>query len=158
MCVWRGGDGRSCHCSHLGAGKFTLSVQGRLQPLATDWTALTQIHSPQVLQSETCDQRVGRAELPREAPGEGPSGLVQPVGSPGLPGLVATSPQPLRLSAQTFCPGWLCASDTPSSLPKTPVIKFRVHKHPRCSGAEVSNLLPSAENFHRNKSPLPAAG
>ena len=77
--------GGSCHCSHLGAHKFTLSVQGRLQPLATDWTALTQIHSLPILESETCDQGVGRAELPPEAPAEGPSGLVQPLGDPRPP-------------------------------------------------------------------------
>ena len=77
--------GGSCHCSHLGAGKFTLSVQGWLQPLATDWTVLTQIDSPPVLESETCDQGVGRAELPPEAPGEGLSGLVQPLGDPRPP-------------------------------------------------------------------------
>lgn len=40
---------------------------------------------------------------------------------------------------------------TLSSLPRTPVIGFRVHMHPGCSGAEVSNLLPSAENFHGTK-------
>ena len=34
----------------------------------------------QVLESETCDQGVGRAELPSEAPAEGPSGLVQSLG------------------------------------------------------------------------------
>ena len=80
LCVRVGG--RSCHCSHLGAGKFTLSVQGQLQPLTTDQTALTQIHSPPVLESETCDQGVGRAELPPE---EGPSGLAQPLGDPRPP-------------------------------------------------------------------------
>ena len=79
--MWR----RSSHCSHLGANKFSLSDQGRLQPLATDWTALTQIHSPPVLESETCDQGVGRAELPPEAPVEGPSGLVQLLGDPRPP-------------------------------------------------------------------------
>ena len=84
LCVCGVGGG-SCHCFHLGASKFTLSVQGRLQPLATDWTALTRIHSPPVLESETCDQGVGRAELPPEAPGEGPSGLVQPLGDPRPP-------------------------------------------------------------------------
>ena len=76
LCVTGGEGGGSCHCSHLGASKFTLSVQGWLQPLATDWTALTHIHSPPGLESETCDQGVSRAELPPEAPGEGPSGLV----------------------------------------------------------------------------------
>ena len=35
---------------------------------------------PPVLESETCDQGVGRAELPPEAPAEGPSGLVQSLG------------------------------------------------------------------------------
>ena len=85
MCLCVGGRGRSCHCSHLGAGKFTLSVQGWLQPLATDWTALTQTHSPPVLESETCDQGAGRAQLPPEAPGEGPSGLVQLLGDPRPP-------------------------------------------------------------------------
>ena len=58
------GGGESCHCSHLGASKFSLSVQGWLQTLATDWTALTQIHFLPVLESETCNQGVGRAELP----------------------------------------------------------------------------------------------
>ena len=85
VCVGRGGGSRSCHCSHLRTGKFTVSVQGQLQPLATDWTALTRINSPPVLESETCDQGVGRAELPPEAPGEGPSGLVQPLGDPRPP-------------------------------------------------------------------------
>lgn len=75
-----GAGGWSCHCSHPGAGKFTLSIQGWLQPLATDWTAVTQTHSPPGLESETCDQGVGRAELPPEAPVEGPSGLVQSFG------------------------------------------------------------------------------
>ena len=84
LCVCGVGGG-SCHSFHLGASKFTLSVQGRLQPLSTDWTALTRIHSPPVLESETCDQGVGRAELPPEAPGEGPSGLVQPLGDPRPP-------------------------------------------------------------------------
>ena len=84
VCVW-GAGGWSCHCSHLGAGKFTLSVQGWLQPLATDWTALTQTHPPPVLESETYDQGVGRAQLPPEAPGEGPSGLVQLLGDPRPP-------------------------------------------------------------------------
>ena len=37
-----------------------------------------------------------------------------PWGTPGLPGLVATSPRPLHPSAQTFSPGWVCASDHPS--------------------------------------------
>ena len=83
LCVRVGG--RSCHCSHLGAGKFTLSVQGQLQPLTTDQTALTQIHSPPVLEPETCDQGVGRAELLPEAPGEGSCGLVQPLGHPRPP-------------------------------------------------------------------------
>ena len=82
LCVGVGGwGGGSCHWSHLGPGKFTLSVQGQLQPLATDWTALTQIHCPPVLESETC-QGVGRAELPPE---EGPSGLAQPLGDPRPP-------------------------------------------------------------------------
>ena len=94
LCVW--GRGRSCHCSHLGAGKFTLSVQGWLQPLATDWTALTQTHSPPVLESETCDQGAGRAQLPPEAPGEGPSGLVQLLGDPRPP--------------------WACGHITPTSV------------------------------------------
>ena len=83
LCVRVGGG--SCRCSHLGAGKFTLSVQGQLQTLTTDRTALTQIHSPPILESETCDQGVGRAELLPEAPGEGPSGLVQPLGGPRPP-------------------------------------------------------------------------
>ena len=90
--MWR----RSSHCSHLGANKFSLSDQGRLQPLATDWTALTQIHSPPVLESETCDQGVGRAELPPEAPVEGPSGLVQLLGDPRPP--------------------WACGHITPASV------------------------------------------
>ena len=36
-----------------------------------------------------------------------------PWGTPGHPGLLATSPRPVRPSAQTFSPGWLCASDHP---------------------------------------------
>ena len=97
MCQGGGGElwGGSCHCSHLGAGKFIHSVQGRLQPLARDCTALTQIHSLPVLESETCDQGVGRAELPPEAPVEGPSGLVQPLGDPRPP--------------------WVCGHITPTS-------------------------------------------
>ena len=96
LCVFEWGRGQSCHCSHLGAGKFTLSVQGWLQPLATDWTALTQTHLPPVLESETCDQGAGRAQLPPEAPGEGPSGLVQLLGDPRPP--------------------WACGHITPTSV------------------------------------------
>ena len=144
--------GGSCHCSHLGAGKFTLSVQGWLQPLATDWTVLTQIDSPPVLESETCDQGVGRAELPPEAPAEGPSGLVQPLGDPRPPWACGHI-TPTSASICTNLLPWvgLCLRSPLSFLPRTPVIGFRVHMHPGRSGAEVRNLLPSAETFHRNK-------
>ena len=49
-----------------------------------------------VLESETCDQGAGRAQLPPEAPGEGPSGLVQLLGDPRPP--------------------WACGHITPTSV------------------------------------------
>ena len=146
-----GAGGQSCHCSHLGAGKFTLSIQGWLQPLATDWTALTQTHSPPGLESETCDQGVGRAQLPPEAPGgslwPGPA-LGGPQASLGLwphhPDLCIHLHKPSPLGGSVL-------QITPSSLPSIPIIGFRVLMRSGLSGAEVSNLLPSAETFHRNK-------
>ena len=125
-----GAGGRSCHCSHLGAGKFTLSIQGWLQPLATDWTALTQTHSPPGLESETCDQGVARAELPPEAPAEGPSGLVQSLGD-ARPPWASGHITPTCASICTNLLPWvaLCLR-SPPFLPRTSVVGFRVHMHP----------------------------
>ena len=115
MCWGWGVGGGSCHCSHLGASKFTLSVQGWLQPLATDWTALTQIHppSPQFWsQKPVIKVWPGLSSLQR-LQRRVPLAWSSPWGTPGHPGLLATSPRPVRPSAQTFSPGWLCASDHP---------------------------------------------
>ena len=89
--------------------------QGPVLPLFSPWSR--QVHSqcpgvaaatghrldsfntnslPPVLESETCDQGVGRAQLPPEAPGEGPSGLVQLLGDPRPP--------------------WACGHITPTSV------------------------------------------
>ena len=106
---------------------------------------------PPVLESETCDQGVGRAELPPEAPAEGPSGLVQSLGD-ARPPWASGHITPTCASICTNLLPWvaLCLR-SPPFLPRTSVVGFRVHMHPGWSGAEVRNLLPSAETFHRNK-------
>ena len=89
--------------------------QGPVLPLFSPWSP--QVHSqcpgvaaatghrldsfntnslPPVLESETCDQGAGRAQFPPEAPGEGPSGLVQIFGDPRPP--------------------WACGHITPTSV------------------------------------------
>ena len=120
-----GAGGRSCHCSHLGAGKFTLSIQGWLQPLATDWTAVTQTHSPPGLESETCDQGVGRGSRGGSLwPGPALGGPQASLGLwPHHPDLCIHLHKPSPL-------GGSVPQITPSFLPRTPVVGFRVHMHP----------------------------
>ena len=79
------------------------SFLGRPYPMTTHWgTQHIQIRLPPVLETRRPRSQCPRAELPAEAPGEGPSCLFQLLGAPGVSPWAGGRLPPVSASVSTW--------------------------------------------------------